>query len=221
MTNTSADKSLNSSMRNDNIQETRIKAANSSRPFDVISEYRSTIQQRYFQKFQGNSDVGNNSTRESQTKTEESENMSVTKDINSNTTYPSSKYQDNDSSKRNRRHKSCIKTKSQTPIVSRFKEDRNKRRRHGHRGSLSSNISVTLSTKNYSTRDNSQQKPSSKKKFETIASKLNIGELVKFLKLKKPNKEDLNISQMILILVYPNLSSQLSKLGMKDIKESK
>lgn len=51
MTNTSAEKqSLNSSFRTDSLHETRIMATQNKKPLDLISEYRSTILQRYNQK---------------------------------------------------------------------------------------------------------------------------------------------------------------------------
>jgi len=42
-------------------------------------------------------------------------------------------------------------------------------------------------------------KTSSSKELHLIAEKLNIGDLTKFYKLKKPNKEDLNIVKILLL----------------------
>lgn len=97
-------------------------------------------------------------------------------------------------------------------MISKFKSDYQKRTKNAKRSSLESPIKIGLDDKSYGIA--SRTKRENAKILESIAEKLNIGELTKFYKLRKPNKEDLNIIQMVLILVSNKLSKQLAEIGL-------
>lgn len=89
-----------------------------------------------------------------------------------------------------------------------------KQNRNKHRGSLDGTKNIGYQTQTNYGKFSGKSKISLRRQLDSVSGSLTIGELMRFYKNRRPSKEDLNLAHMILVLIYPNFSSQLFKIGM-------
>jgi hypothetical protein len=228
MTNTSADKSQVTENG-----ETRIKTASLREPIDLIREYRQTILQRYNQKM-GEEEPSHASQSYITpfvsrfepfipTKLPENEESKVSEAVEADTrpvnNAPEEPERKNAHSRKpqeeRKRPRSCKKSARATNLEENTQFTRTKSR---HRGS----VHITESVHNKSMRrPSSKRKTNVKKRIEQASNCLTLGELISFFKVRRPTKEDLNMIQMLMILVFSHMRSQLFKIGVgspEDVK---
>lgn len=238
MTNASAEKqSLNSSFKTDQRSEHKIRASY-SQPLDLISEYRSTILQRYAEKVleEPTSEAAEDTPHQLNEVPVPSENdrryviealylqqpASIENslpgsNLQSDKNIPSRKSRQQDFSRERKRHKSCRKTDNDNTLIDH--ETIRKYKNSRQRASMDRSISLSTHNQSQFLKTLGKAKASAKRQLESAAANLTIGELKKFYTIRRPGKEDLNAAHMLMILVYSNFESQLFKIGMSAPEE--
>lgn len=200
MTNTSAEKSINSSFKHEPVDETRIKESQKPKAMDLISEYRQTIMERYAERVLGPS-------QSSQIHDSASKGSEIHKSAYSKKTLPATRNKNivasalkNGNSQlksesHRRRYKSmyslltslgCKKEKERTFID----KSANRPLHRAKRNSLDTSIEVGL--RNHNEYGGKKTKTTLRKQVENASHGLTMGEFIKFYKTRRPNGEDLN-----------------------------
>jgi hypothetical protein len=91
--------------------------------------------------------------------------------------------------------------------------------KHRHRGSLDVAITVRLPNESYKPKGSSKRKIPMRRQVELATGNLTMGEFMKLYKARRHSKELLNLAHMTLVLIYPNYSSQLFKIGVDTLED--